>query len=134
MKKLLTTITLLCFSFAANADIYFCQPRHYAESNQNFTLAINKEEFDNERYDPDTYSVIVDTEKGMSDIGLDNYEGSCDENSTFIKCERETDLLSNGYPGFTTVVINKSKREFVETFINANNSTGFTISGTCIKA
>ena len=66
MNKLLTTITLLCFSVAVNADIYFCQSRHYAESNQNFTLAINKEEFDNERYDPDTYSVIVDTEKGIS--------------------------------------------------------------------
>ena len=24
MNKLLTTITLLCFSVAANADIYFC--------------------------------------------------------------------------------------------------------------
>ena len=25
MNKLLTTITLLCFSVAANADIYFCE-------------------------------------------------------------------------------------------------------------
>ena len=49
MNKLLTTITLLCFSVAANADIYFCQARHYAEANQNFTMTVNKEEFDFEQ-------------------------------------------------------------------------------------
>ena len=46
--KLLTTITLLCFSIAANADIYFCQARHYAEANQNFTMTVNKEALANE--------------------------------------------------------------------------------------
>ena len=50
-RLILTAITLLCFSFTANADIYFCQARHYAEANQNFTLTVNKEEFDNESRD-----------------------------------------------------------------------------------
>ena len=47
------TSTLLCFSFAANADI-FCQARHYAGANQNFTLTIDKEVFDNESRDQNT--------------------------------------------------------------------------------
>jgi len=30
MNKLLTTVTLLCFSVAANADIYFCETTKFA--------------------------------------------------------------------------------------------------------
>ena len=40
---------LLCFlPLASYADIYICLPRHYAEANQNFTMVVNKDEFDDE--------------------------------------------------------------------------------------
>jgi hypothetical protein len=132
MNKLLTTITLLFFSVAANADIYFCQPRHYAEANQNFTMTVNKEEFDNESRDPNTFGWKVDTERGISIAAFNDYGGSCEEDSELIRCERE---IRGEYidTRFTSVVIVKSKLLFVDATINVEIGTGTTTSGTCTK-
>jgi hypothetical protein len=57
MNKLLTTITLLCFSVAANADIYFCEVQTSALAHYN---GLHQSLYG----DGDT-SIIVDTEKGI---------------------------------------------------------------------
>ena len=56
MNKLLTTITLLCFSVAANADIYFCEIAKYASAGPDDATS-------NEN--PTRETLIVDTDKGL---------------------------------------------------------------------
>ena len=125
MNKLLTTITLLCFSVAANADIYFCQARHYAEATQNSSMTRNREQF----LDPNIYGWIVDTERGISRATFTKYEGSCEEDAEFIRCEAEL----NGTRLMSAVII-KSRLHFVEVSIFVDDSIGTSTSGTCTKA
>ena len=92
-------------------------------------MTVNKEEFDNESRDPNTYGWVVDTERGISRAALINYEGSCEEDAELIKCEREL----NNDRGFTSIVVIKSRRQFVEVTITVDTSTGGSTSGTCTK-
>ena len=66
MNKLLTTITLLCFSVAANADIYSCTTTNgggiYTETEVTITPGR-------------TY--VIDTNQGIRLPGLETYIGGC---------------------------------------------------------
>jgi hypothetical protein len=133
LNKLSAVMFLFWLPISSYADIYFCQARYYAESNQNFTMTINKEQFDTERSNPKIYSWTVDTQLGISPADHARYKGSCDEDSDLIHCEApETRLDGSKY--FTSLVINKSERLFVVTAINPEYGTGTTTSGTCVKA
>ena len=59
MNKLLTTITLLCFSVAANAEVYFCESTHATllGGNEDGPFSIGTE--------TDDYRIIVDTTRGF---------------------------------------------------------------------
>jgi hypothetical protein len=133
MTRLMATILLCFLPLASYADIYICLPRHYAEANQNFTMVVNKDEFDDESRDPETYGWKVDTQRGIVSTAMSRYEGSCEEDDELIRCEKERGL-EGGDRGFAIVVINKSKLQFAEVSVNAEYSTGSTVSGTCIKA
>ena len=101
MNKLLTTITLLCVSVAANADIYFCVAERYGEVGLGYPRTgtlLEKEEF----LTVDIYNTIIDTEKGFKTADDDlppEYKGSCTESSSLIVCQlieengRETILI-----------------------------------------
>jgi hypothetical protein len=77
MNKLLTTITLLCFSVAANADIYFCKASY---------LSVLLSEWDDGIAMDDDTNFIVDTDKGFTVITdstsdsapSEQYMGSCE--------------------------------------------------------
>ena len=121
MNKLLTTITLLCFSVAANADVYFCTTEAYSTAHvegDNFSAGgIN---FDGETY-------IIDTTKGFRYADIDSYDGSCEEKGIFIRCETNSPTTEN------VIVVHADKLTFTYTlaiygwFANAT-------AGTCTKA
>ena len=68
MNKLLTTITLLCFSVAANADVQFCEEVRYSNT---FYFG--------DYYSTDNSGVlyIVDTDKGIRMPLQNDYRGTC---------------------------------------------------------
>jgi len=71
---MLTTITLLCFSVAANADVYFCTPQglsYLAPDDVTDIQYFNRDASENEIF-------IVDTEKGFRQERDDDYRGSCE--------------------------------------------------------
>jgi hypothetical protein len=74
MNKLLTTIVLLCFSIAANAEILFCTPQglsYLAPDDITDIQYFNRDAGGNEVF-------IVDTEKGFRQERDDDYRGSCE--------------------------------------------------------
>ena len=129
MKKSLLLATLL-LSSAAQADVYFCTSLQYAEAHLKNTITISDQEFDGDNYDRDTFSVIVDTEKGVSTPNYNLYKGGCIQDDKFVKCENEDELFDT----FDRLVINKEKRTFTEIHQDYNSAVGFSISGTCVKA
>ena len=120
MNKLLTTITLLCFSVAANADIYFC------ETLRTMSLSANGE-FNS---DISRFDFVVDTEKGVRVETSENYLGSC---STIpvgggINCDyRRNHVLGRIY-------INTIDPDFSFTFTATTSSHVNSSAGTCTKA
>tara|TARA_B110000977_G_scaffold186990_1_gene253585 strand:+ start:392 stop:781 length:390 start_codon:yes stop_codon:yes gene_type:complete len=129
MKKslLLAALLLPC---AAQADVYFCTSLQYAEAHLKNTITISDQEFDGDNYDRDTFSAIVDTEKGVSTPNYNLYKGGCIQDDKFVKCENEDELFDT----FDRLVINKEKRTFTEIHQDYNSAVGFSISGTCVKA
>ena len=121
MNKLLTTIILLCFSVAANADVYFCTTEAGSSvhvSGDNFSDGgIN--------YDGQTY--IIDTTKGFRSTDIDSYDGSCEEKGMFIRCGKNSPTTES------VIVVHADKLTFTYTlvicdwFANAG-------AGTCTKA
>ena len=85
MKKLLTTIILLCFSVAANADIYFCDPSVSAS----LTGIRARETTLHE-----TTSIIIDTDKGIRVITPESnnqdYAENCVIEMSRITCSWRT--------------------------------------------
>ena len=123
MNKLLTTITLLCFSVAANADIYFC------ESSQEATVMPG---FLDGRDDPDSQKTfIMDTEKGFKVVGgkPDEYIRSCSSESIKWSCTYVQDFA--GEASFDIWTDNLEFR-----FINKLDALAMTVvyAGTCAKA
>ena len=129
MKKTLLLAVLL-LSSTAQADVYFCTSLQYAEAHLKNTITISDQEFDGDNYDRDTFSAIVDTEKGVSTPNYNLYKGGCIQDDKFVKCENEDELFDT----FDRLVINKEKRTFTEIHQDYNSAVGFSISGTCVKA
>jgi hypothetical protein len=127
-KSLLLTALLL--SSTAQADVYFCTSLQYAESLLKRTITVSDKEFDGDNYDRDTYSAIVDTEKGVSRPNLNFYQGECIQDDKFVKCENEDELFDT----FDRLVINKETRTYTAIHQAYNSAVGFSISGTCVKA
>lgn len=81
MTRLLSLITLLCFSVAANADIYFCVAERYGQIRLSGSSILEKESLSS------TYNTIIDTERGIKISGVGPYEGNCTESSNLIICQ-----------------------------------------------
>ena len=87
MNKLLTTITLLCFSVAANADIYVCDST--AVGNVGIANFLIDEAELQEQY-------ILDTEAGMLSRTIFNGERQPNPELTEVECAVEgLDLVCN---------------------------------------
>ena len=67
MNKLLTTITLLCFSVAANADIYLCEAKAHG-----FVECLGAADGRESQV-----KFLIDTEKGYRYITVTKYDGNC---------------------------------------------------------
>ena len=119
MKKLLTTITLLCFSVAANADIYFCEIAKYASAGPDDATS-------NEN--PTRETLIVDTDKGFRISEGEDYSGSCEQSadSRFFICQGES-LPAN-------LAINTEKLTFTYTSNLYSLGVAIARAGTCTKA
>ena len=121
MNKLLTTITLLCFSVAANADIYFCT----AEADS--SVHVSGDNFADGGINYDGQTFIIDTTKGFRSTNIVGYDGSCEEKGIFIRCETNSPTTEN------VIVVHADKLTFTYTlaiygwFANAT-------AGTCTKA
>ena len=122
MNNLLTTIILLCFSVAANADIYFCE-----SSTGSVILA------DGAAYPRDSGPTwVVDTEKGIRISSAESYLGSCSKYSIGLNevggiiCEYRSDV--------------KLGRLYIQSYstnFTFTETTGFNLyayAGTCTKA
>jgi len=119
MNKLLTTIAMLCFSIAANADAYFCETLRNMNllADGSFNPNVSRNDF------------VVDTEKGIRIGASENYLGSCSTIVGGISCEyRRGTILGRLY-------INSSMG-FNSSF-TFTSTTGYAVSssaGTCTKA
>ena len=129
MKKSLLLATLL-LSSAVQADVYFCTSLQYAESLLNSTITISDKEFDSEDYNRNTYSRVVDTDKGISTPNYNLYKGECIQDEKFVICQNKDELFN----AFDRLVINKEKRTYTEIHQDYNYAVGYSISGTCVKA
>ena len=123
MNKLLTTITLLCFSVAANADIYFCEETaegRLFEFDSAYAEKIEAQKF------------ILDTDLGWRRSDITFYIAPCEIdrdglNQEVIVCTDETDL------GNSTFSIRPADLTF--SLIYHDYGLGFLgFIGTCIKA
>ena len=76
MKKLLTTIILLCSTAGANADIYYCED----------TMGVSIDRFDFEALNDDSDNFIshkwlIDTDRGWRRADTPHYGGVCEVNN-----------------------------------------------------
>ena len=142
MNKLLTTITLLCFSVAANADIYTCTTKARASVVHPGPIGSNYLGYGNVGEDGSGF--VVDTDRGMRSIlpdralsNLDQetlrrlnetYYGSSTIYSNQITCQ-------NSVSGdFSMILINTSELpyKFTKSDILSDGFGGAEV-GTCIK-
>ena len=146
MNKLLTTIILLCFSVAANAEVWFCEPDFkifqigdYLDLSSNFEVITINQGLDSfkieseERFVPIRKRIVIDTEKGVKEslnleIDLsENYEGNCQTMKDGIKCSTRSEFAEQ-----KVWILNTETKDYSESF----TTPGFieTYTGTCIKA
>ena len=144
MSKMLTTITLLCFSVAANADIYTCTTKARS-SVGHFPGPNDPNYFNMSNVGEDGGGFVVDTDRGirtiLPDRALSNldqerlrrlnerYYGSCTIDSNQITCQ-------NSSPGrFSMILINTSEipYKFTRSDILFSDGSGGAEVGTCIK-
>lgn len=81
MKKLLTTIILLCSTAGANADIYYCKD----------TMGVSLNRFDFEALNDDSdnsisHNWLIDTDKGWRRSDNPHYEGVCEVDKGYTVC------------------------------------------------
>jgi hypothetical protein len=125
IMKLLTSITLLCFSITANADIYFCEDETAAGAD----LAGGYLNEDG-RTNP-VHIWVIDTSKGFRNTVSRNeeYRGSCEVERAYVLCKRfDSDKKGEWYFAIDT---NSS------TFTYTGHKYGAYASaraGTCTKA
>ena len=130
MNKLLTTIILLCFSVAANADIYFCESTVDGDI---WKPKVRSSLYN--RIDHDGGSkFIVDSEQGVrTGSGMAVMEGPCKN----VKSVLEPDLLVCeaifGDIGINSFAIDTKDNTF--TYVEQNYRARISFyTGTCIKA
>jgi len=132
MNKLLTTITLLCFSVAANADVWFCET---------VVQALLDDE-GGSVYDtsPD---FIIDTDQGFRILTplVQVYRGSCRQTFGELLIERTPLIFCEWTFGSSLsaemLIINVGLETFTYTELLGNGGFGkgvSTASGTCVKA
>jgi hypothetical protein len=127
MKKLLTTITLLCFSIAANAEIYVCELKTTTFSYDTGVAAAFSLEAGNY---PEPGILILDTEKGWRETNSvfgEDYRGVCTSQGLYVICKDE---LSHGY---LTVSIKKEELTFLFSQ-HMYGGSSYAKGGTCTKA
>ena len=82
MNKLLLAIIPLCFSVAANADIYICESKNFGEG---YVDGLHKSL-------PYAANLIVDTDKGFilksgfTRTGHSEYAGTCNQGAEYLTC------------------------------------------------
>ena len=130
MNKLLTTITLLCFSVAANAETYVCTDKKRSVTshprprvNPDYNVSIRN----------DASGYIVNTDRGIRFFNAEgdsepNFGGSCDVNAVIITCTHDRD------GDFWSVLINiRDGLIFTASRTNAYLQHVVASVGTCIK-
>ena len=131
MNKLLTTITLLCFSVAANADVYLC-----TEMN---AVSMDRMRIFNPpmRDEGEIISIfLVDSDKGFKRTWLEeDYDGVCtvegDEFSQELNCIQKSILYSNP----STLIISLMGRSpYSFTYVHQTPYAAYSYAGTCTKA
>ena len=80
-------ITLVFFSAATNAEIYFCEDRAGVSIDQ-YGVATS----DDERNDFEQQDWVVDTEKGWRRSDIPGFGGACQTNKGYVVC-RATDIV-----------------------------------------
>jgi hypothetical protein len=81
MKKLLTTIILVCSTAGANADIYYCED----------TMGVSIDRFDFEVLNDDSdnfisHNWLIDTDRGWRRTDTPHYGGVCEVNKGYTVC------------------------------------------------
>ena len=128
MKKFLTTITLLCFSVAANADIYFCTEKATGLA---WVDGRDSDFFNNNGPDFIGDTWIIDTDKGMRHSDDEKYAGSCESPYGVICRSFSTE---SGYERVFMITPTATGEEFIFTAHNRNILSVFAHAGTCTKA
>jgi hypothetical protein len=121
MKNLLTTITLLCFSVAANADVFICE-----EKKSDVTRPDGGSNLDLGTYGLTKW--IVNTDKGYGYEARNVvYVGRCEVNGKYWLCKNNDDVAER------TFAINTEDLNFTLSshYYGSSVTTG---AGTCIKA
>ena len=119
MNKRLTTITLLCFSVAANAETYVCITESYAEVTSDGSHSSNSS---------NDQVWVVDTNKGLRISLVDTYSGSCSKEGLIVMCKSD-----NGR-AFQTIVINTAFLSFSLSLRNQEAvSRLISYTGNCIE-
>ena len=131
MNKLLTTITLLCFSVAANADVYLCT--------ESQAVSLDRQRVLNPpmRDKGEIISIfLVDSEKGFRRTWLEeDYDGVCtvegNEISQELNCIQKSPMYSNP----STLIINLfGQSPYSFTYVAQTPYAVYSYAGTCIKA
>lgn len=142
MNKLLTTITLLCFSVTANADIYVCSTKAQASILDPSISGTDSLRIIGTNNDEDSTSYIVDTDQGVRTVFSDstqallsgtvanlegNYRGSCETFTYLIRCSD-----SSYFDNMSHLLIDTQAKIFLRTSLNMFTGTQ-SQGGTCIK-
>ena len=120
----LTTITLLCFSVAANAESYMCET---------VSLLSNTPESATTDYDYPIF--VVDVEKGVSKLGekkkLEKFTGFCEVDKTkrVIQCQKVV-MVSGKW--LFNVDLSSLTFTYSQGYINGRLEV-VSYSGTCLK-
>jgi hypothetical protein len=126
MNKLLTTIILLCFSVAANADIYFCEAKAIGTiSADGDASSLGGDDMGSNN---DGISWVVDTDKGFRSADADGYSGeSCELELGIIYCG-----LSRG--GVEIMFAINAERLTFTSMVASHGDAIAVAAGTCTKA
>ena len=127
MNKLLTTITLICFSVAANADIYFCQSEYGT-----VVLADGSEP----NIEEELFTLVVDTEQGVRGWFNEtaDYAGQCDSESV-VRCKGTVELDDGIYELYLSLFSDSLSFIYSMRHSESVETVGIiSLAGTCTKA
>jgi hypothetical protein len=130
MKKLLATITLLCFSFAASADIYLCTEEK--------AVSVDRMRVFNPpmRDESETISIfLVDPERGFKRTWIEeDYSGACtiegNNNVKELNCIQKGSSYAN--PS-TLIMAIEGHDSYYFTYVHQSPFAVYSYAGTCTK-